>query len=152
MQDALVEVEIPSRVDLVAVVRMVVAAASAAVDALHGDRLDDLRVVVSEATTNAIEANLLAGARARAAGPDGGGDGTGRVLVRCEAEPGVVRLQVSDEGPGMPDPLEIPAMGDPERLTLEGGFGIPLMRQLADRASFDSGPDGTVVDLELRQG
>jgi anti-sigma regulatory factor (Ser/Thr protein kinase) len=140
MQDALVEVEIPSRVDLVAVVRMVVAAASSAVEALHGDRLDDLRVVVSEATTNAIEANLLAG------GTDG------RVVVRCEAEPGVVRLRVRDEGHGMPDPLEIPAMGDPDRLSMEGGFGIPLMRQLSDRATFHTGPEGTVVSLELRQG
>lgn len=140
MEGALVEVEIPSRVDLVAVVRMVVAAASAAVDALHGDRLDDLRVVVSEATTNAIEANLL------------NGEVDGRVLVRCEAEPGVVRLRVHDEGAGMPEPLHIPAIGDPERLNLEGGFGIPLMRQLSDRAEFDSGPEGTVVSLELRQG
>lgn len=139
MEGALVEVEIPSRVDLVAVVRMVVAATSAAVDALHGDRLDDLRVVVSEATTNAIEANLVNG------GPDG------RVLVRCEAEPGLVRLLVHDEGAGMPDPLHIPAMGDPERLSFEGGFGIPLMRQLSDRAEFSSGPAGTVVSLELRQ-
>jgi anti-sigma regulatory factor (Ser/Thr protein kinase) len=139
MEDALVEVEIPSRVDLVAVVRMVVAAASSAVDALHGDRLDDLRVVVSEATTNAIEANLLSG------------EAEGRVLVRCEAGPGVVRLRVHDEGAGMPYPLHVPAMGDPERLSLEGGFGIPLMRQLSDHATFDSTPDGTMVTLELRQ-
>lgn len=140
MQEAVIEVEIPSRVDLVAVVRMVVAAASSAVDALHGDRLDDLRVVVSEATTNAIEANLLRG------GPDG------RVLVRCEAQPGLVRLRVCDEGVGMPDALDvIPAMSDPERLDLEGGFGIPLMRQLSDSAKFSTGPDGTVVSLEIRQ-
>jgi serine/threonine-protein kinase RsbW len=139
MQGALVEVEIPSRVDLVAVVRMVVAAASSAVGALHGDRLDDLRVVISEATTNAIEANLLSG----------GADG--RVVIRCEVEPGAVRLRVLDEGGGMPVPLDIPSMGDPERLNLEGGFGIPLMRQLSDQAEFDSGPGGTVVSLELRQ-
>lgn len=139
MQDAVVEVEIPSRVDLVAVVRMVVAAASSAVDALHGDRLDDLRVVVSEATTNAIEANLLtAGSQ-------------GRVLVHCEAQPGVVRLQVRDEGAGMPPPERMPTMGDPERLAFEGGFGIPLMRQLSDSARFDTGPGGTVVSLEIRQ-
>ena len=141
MQEAVIEVEIPSRVDLVAVVRMVVAAASSAVDALHGDRLDDLRVVVSEATTNAIEANLLRG------GTDG------RVLVRCEAQPGLVRLRVRDEGVGMPDALDvIPAMSDPERLDFEGGFGIPLMRQLSDSAKFSTGPDGTVVSLEIRQG
>lgn len=140
MQDAVIEVEIPSRVDLVAVVRMVVAAASTAVDALHGDRLDDLRLVVSEATTNAIEANLVSR------------DAGGRVLVRCEAQPGVVRLHVSDEGAGFGDPFTLPSIDDPERLEFEGGFGIPLMRQLSDHASFRTGPDGTVVDLEIRQG
>jgi anti-sigma regulatory factor (Ser/Thr protein kinase) len=140
MEDAIVEVEIPSRVELVAVVRMVVAAASTAVDALHGDRLDDLRVVVSEATTNAIEANLRTGKAER------------KVVVRCEARPGVVHLRVRDQGPGMPDPLTVPAMQDPERLSIEGGFGIPLMRQLSDCTTFDSSPEGTVVSLELRQG
>lgn len=141
MQEAVIEVEIPSRVDLVAVVRMVVAAASTAVDALHGDRLDDLRVVVSEATTNAIEANLS----------HGGSDG--RVLVRCEAQPGLVRLRVRDEGSGMPEIEEVmPAMSDPNRLGFEGGFGIPLMRQLSDSAKFSTGPDGTIVSLEIRQG
>ena len=56
----IVEIEIPSRVDFVAVVRMIVAAATNAVEALQGERLDDLRWVTSEATTNAIEANLAA--------------------------------------------------------------------------------------------
>ena len=140
MEDAMIEVEIPSRVDLVAVVRMVVAAASSAVDALHGDRLDDLRVVVSEATTNAIEANLLTGEPQR------------RVVVRCEARPGKVELRVRDEGAGMPDPASVPPRADPERLRIEGGFGSPLMRQLSARPTFDSGPEGTVVTLELRQG
>jgi anti-sigma regulatory factor (Ser/Thr protein kinase) len=139
MQDAVIEVEIPSRVDFLAVGRMVVAAASAAVDALQGDRLDDLRVVVSEATTNAIEANLL------------GGGTDGRVLVRCEARPGLVRLRVQDEGAGMVDAEVMPDIDDPERLAFEGGFGIPLMYQLSDSARFDTGTDGTVVDLELRQ-
>ncbi|MEM9892012.1 MAG: hypothetical protein AAF962_14200 [Actinomycetota bacterium] len=54
VERGLVEIEIPSRVDMVAVVRMIVAAATNAVDAIHGDRLDDLRWVTSEATTNAI--------------------------------------------------------------------------------------------------
>lgn len=139
MQDAVIEVEIPSRVDLVAVVRMVVAAASNAVDALHGDRLDDLRLVVSEATTNAIEANLVHGS------------GSGRVLIRCEAHPGMVRLRVSDEGAGLDDRPALAHIDDPARLDIEGGFGIPLMRELSDVVTFVSGPAGTTVDLILRQ-
>lgn len=139
MQDAVVEVEIPSRTDLVAVVRMVVAAASTAADALHGDRLDDLRLVVSEVTTNAIEANLSNGGR------------PGRVLVRCEVGRGIVRLQVRDQGGGFSSSQRLPLIDDPERLSVEGGFGIPLMRHLSDASNFASGPEGTVVDLELRQ-
>lgn len=134
----LVEIEIPSRVDMVAVVRMIVAAATDAVDAIHGDRLDDLRWVTSEATTNAIEANM--------ARSDGG-----RVMVRCEVASGLVRLAVSDEGPGMPEPAAVPDITDPERLLIEGAFGIPLMQHLSSAMSFQSGQQGTTVEMELHQ-
>jgi anti-sigma regulatory factor (Ser/Thr protein kinase) len=134
-----IEIEIPSRVDMVAVVRMIVAAATNAVDAIHGDRLDDLRWVTSEATTNAIEANL-----ARNEG--------GRVLVRCEVDSGLVRLAVSDEGPGLAEPSSPPEITDPDRLLLEGAFGIPLMRHLSSAVSFhtDNG-HGTTVEMVLHQ-
>lgn len=135
----LVEIEIPSRVDMVAVVRMIVAAATNAVDAINGDRLDDLRWVTSEATTNAIEANLAR-------------DGSGaRVTVRCEVASGLVRLAVIDEGPGLPAPEPVPDMGDPERLFIEGAFGIPLMQHLSSALSFHTGQAGTTVNMELHQ-
>lgn len=134
----LVEIEIPSRVDMVAVVRMIVAAASSAVEAIHGDRLDDLRWVTSEATTNAIEANMAR-------------DDGGRVVVRCEVGAGLVRLAVSDEGPGMPEPAAVPDITDPERLQIEGAFGIPLMQHLSSAMSFHSGQQGTTVEMELHQ-
>jgi anti-sigma regulatory factor (Ser/Thr protein kinase) len=134
----LVEISIPSRVDMVAIVRMIVAAATNAVDAIHGDRLDDLRWVTSEATTNAIEANL--------AHTD-----DGRVQVRCEVATGCVRLMVSDEGPGLPSLATVPDIADPERLLIEGSFGIPLMKHLSSALSFRSGHDGTTVEMELYQ-
>jgi anti-sigma regulatory factor (Ser/Thr protein kinase) len=134
-----VEIEIPSRVDMVAVVRMIVAAATNAVDAIHGDRLDDLRWVTSEATTNAIEANLAR-------------DEGGRVLVRCEVGSGLVRLAVSDEGPGLGEPAAVPDITDPDRLLIEGAFGIPLMRHLASALSFHTGNgNGTTVEMVLHQ-
>ncbi len=133
----LVEIEIPSRVDLVAVVRMVVAAATNAVDAINGDRLDDLRWVTSEATTNAIEANL-----ARASED-------GRVMVRCEVATGTVRLTVTDEGPGFEAPPVLPDITDPERLLQEGAFGIPIMQQLSSAVSFHSGHNGTGTTVEM---
>lgn len=134
----LVEIEIPSRVDMVAVVRMIVAAANNAVDAIQGERLDDLRWITSEATTNAIEANLTQ-------------NEAGRVQVRCEVASGCVRLAVSDQGPGLPSLASIPDITDPERLHIEGSFGIPLMRHLASALSFRSGHSGTTVEMELHQ-
>lgn len=133
-----VEIEIPSRVDLVAVVRMVVAAATNAVEALSGDRLDDLRWVTSEAITNAIEANLSQ-------------NSTGRVAVTCEVEDGVVRLAVKDQGPGMSRPPQVPDMTHPDRLLIEGAFGVPLMERLSSAVTFTSADSGTTVQMELHQ-
>ncbi len=133
-----VEIEIPSRVDLVAVVRMVVAAATNAVEALSGDRIDDLRWVTSEAITNAIEANLSKNA-------------SGRVVVTCEVEDGMVRLAVKDQGPGMSGPVEVPDMTHPDRLHIEGAFGVPLMERLSSAVTFTSAESGTTVQMELHQ-
>ncbi len=135
-----IEIDIPSRVDLVAVVRMVVAAATNAVGALQGDRLDDLRWVTSEATTNAIQANLSTDA-----------NGGGRVAITCEVDEGVVRLSVKDEGPGMPEHYEVPDITHPDRLLIEGAFGIPLMERLASACQFVSAATGTTVNMELYQ-
>jgi anti-sigma regulatory factor (Ser/Thr protein kinase) len=134
----LIEIDIPSRVDLVAVVRMVVAAATNAVGALQGDRLDDLRWVTSEATTNAIQANEAGG-------------GGGRVRITCEVEEGFVRLTVKDEGPGMPEHFEVPDITHPDRLQIEGAFGVPLMERLSSACSFVTAATGTMVMMELYQ-
>lgn len=133
-----VEIDIPSRVDLVAVVRMVVAAATNAVEALQGDRLDDLRWVTSEATTNAIQANLAAA--------EGG-----RVAITCEVDEGLVRLAVKDEGSGIPEQFEVPEITHPDRLHIEGAFGVPLMERLSSACSFVSADNGTTVHMELHQ-
>ncbi|MEM7272912.1 MAG: ATP-binding protein [Actinomycetota bacterium] len=137
-QHGIIEIDIPSRVDLVAVVRMIVAAATNAVEALQGDRLDDLRWVTSEATTNAIQANLSTG-------------GGGRVAISCEVEEGVVRLAVKDEGPGMPEQYEVPDITHPDRLLIEGAFGVPLMERLSSACSFVTADTGTTVQMELYQ-
>ncbi len=134
----LVEINIPSRLDLVAVVRMVVAAATPAAHALDGDRLDDLRWVTSEATTNAIEANMAI-------------EPPGRVVVSCGVDHGGVKLVVSDEGPGMNTAPSVPDITHPERLHIEGGFGIPLIRQLSTAMSLKSAESGTTVEMEIQQ-
>lgn len=134
----LVEIDIPSRLDFVAVVRMIVAAATNAVEALQGERLDDLRWVTSEATTNAIEANLAY-------------DGNGRVAVSCEVDNGIVRLAVKDQGPGMSTTHQVPDITHPDRLHIEGAFGVPLMRRLSSSVNFERADSGTIVQMELHQ-
>ncbi len=135
-----IEIDIPSRFDLVTVVRMIIASCSTAADALVGDRLDDLRWVTSEATTNAIQANQVDAP-------------AGRVTISAVVGEGWVRLSVVDQGPGMPEEKPVPDISEPERLDIEGGFGIPLMRTLSSsEVIFDSSPVGTAVHLELWQG
>ncbi len=133
------EIELPSRTELVTVVRMLVAAGAKASGALHGTRLDDLTWVVSEAVTNAIHANNRRGDHHR-------------VSVRACFEPDVVRLTVVDQGPGMSDTREIPSMEDPSRLEIEGGFGIPLMQSLASAPlEFRTDTGGTSVEIRVAQ-
>lgn len=139
-----VTIDLPSRLDLVTVVRMIVASASFAADSLGGDRLDDLRWVCSEATTNAIQANMTKVEKQ--------GGALGRVTVSCEVGDTWVRLIVVDQGLGLPtgdDPIDMSA---PDRLDLEGGFGIPLMRTLATgEVEFEWTGEGTKVTLELHR-
>ena len=135
----LVTIDLPSRLDLVTVVRMVVGEAASAAGCLKGDRLEDLRLVASEAVTNAIEANLAVG-------------GTGRVKIVCELGTKKVRLQITDEGPGMGASMPLPDITHPDRLAIEGGFGVPLIEKLSDGAAkFTSTKRGTTVEVELSQ-
>lgn len=132
-----VKLDLPSRLDVLTIARMVVAAAAECVKALEGERLDDLRWVISEALTNAIEANLAT-------------DVPGRVMVRVDVYADRVVAEVADQGPGLPPVQPVPDMTEPERLLNEGGFGIPLMQMLTSKpVVFTTGEDGTTVELEL---
>lgn len=134
-----VELDIPSRFDLVTVARMVVAAVASCVEALEGDRLDDLRWVTSEATTNAMQANLRT-------------SNEGRVIIQVQTEAKTVHLTVIDEGPGMPPATVLPDITHPDRLEREGGFGVPLMQMLSSgEVTFHSTTEGTTVEMELHQ-
>lgn len=141
--DILVEIDIPSSVDMVTVVRMVVAAAATAIGSLDGDRLDDLRWVTSEATTNAIQAN-----QRRA--DDEEMPVTPRVRMQCAAGSDFVALTVVDGGNGIDDAPEIPEITHPDRLLIEGGFGVPLMKELTrGDMEYVTGPDGTTLELRV---
>lgn len=148
-----VELEIPPRAEFLGLTRVVAAAVAAAEDSLDEDRLADLRLVVSEVATNAIEAHW------RAAGLDLDVDRDHidpstlpPIHLRYWAGADEVVVEVSDQGKGfaMEDVAVLPPAGDPTRLDHERGLGIPLIRLLADEVDFESTSEGTRVRLVVR--
>ena len=137
MSDA-IEIQIPPRPDYVSLVRVVVAAAAELQPTLAPLRIDDLRVAVSEATTNAIQAHIRSGC-------------TRPVRVTCRCAGGRVSVVVRDEGPGFDADslLAVPPSESPARLGRESGMGISIIRALADEFHVRSSPHGTEACLIL---
>jgi serine/threonine-protein kinase RsbW len=131
-----VELEIPARPEFVALARLVVSAMASTDAVLSDDQVDDLKIAVSEACTNAIEAY------------NGTDD---RVVVRCWSDDLGLRVSIEDRGPGF-DPASLPdhpPPTDPDRLKFERGLGIPLIRALVDDVEISSSPSGTEVRLAV---
>jgi serine/threonine-protein kinase RsbW len=108
---------------------------------LGGDRIDDLMVAVSEACTNALEAQLAAGV-------------TDPIEVSCQVEDDLFEVLVRDHGRGFrPDDLPArPPVSDPRHLDVERGWGIQLMAEFVDELVFDLTGPGTVVCLRMQLG
>jgi serine/threonine-protein kinase RsbW len=107
---------------------------------LPDDRIDDLKIAVSEACTNAIEAYDAV-------------DADERVVVRCRADEMLLEVRIEDRGGGFdPSTLpEHPPVTDPDRLKFERGLGIPLIRSLVDEVEINSSRDGTAVRMVMRR-
>lgn len=134
-----VELEIPPRSDHLALARMVVQKAAAIDSGVPDQRIEDLRLAVSEACANSLDAQDPAG------NPAG-------IHIRIEVDDGSVIVTVTDHAGGFDanalDPM--PPVSDPGRLRHERGLGIPLMRSLVDEIAFIRTSDGTVVRLVVR--
>jgi serine/threonine-protein kinase RsbW len=140
--DRSLELSVPSRTEYIAVVRLVVASLVSARRSVAAERIDDLKLAVSEACTNAVEANLAS----EQSDP--------RVVVAVWEGPERLEVCISDSGQGF-DPERLPThppVTDPDRLNFERGLGIPLIRSLVDAVRFDSGPGGTSVWMTLFGG
>lgn len=139
--DSVIELEIPARPEYVALARLVVSSLASSRRDLADDRVDDLKVAVSEACTNAIEAHREAATDAN-------------ILLRCEEHDDRLVVVVQDRGPGFdPDTLpEHPPVTDPDRLNFERGLGIPLIRTLVDDVEIESSDAGTSVRMILECG
>ena len=137
MTDGIISLAIPAQPEYLSLVRAVVAAAAALDPGLGDDRIEDLRIAVSEATTNAIEAHANLGSEER-------------ITIKCDLGDDRIEVEVQDHVVSGFDPgaLETPApLDEPGRLEHEGGFGIPLMRVLADEMKIRSLDHGTAVQL-----
>lgn len=130
-----VELEFPARTDYVSLARAVVAAVAGVEEGFSDASIDDLRVAVSEAATNAVEATNAAAT-------------SERVRLECRLFDDRVEVQVTDHGQGFEVPAEpeMPSL-DEEGWLPDGGFGLPLMMLLSDEHEFKAHDDGTRVKL-----
>jgi serine/threonine-protein kinase RsbW len=135
------ELVVPARPEYIAMVRLVVSSLAIARRNLADQRVDDIKLVVSEACTNAIEAHAEAGVDAP-------------VTVRVTEGDERIEILVSDRGRGfdIDDLLIHPPPTDPDRLNFERGLGIPLIRTLVDDVQFESSPVGTTVRMVVFGG
>jgi len=138
----LVRLEIPAQPAFVGVARSVVAAIASALDGIDEDRLEDLRVAVSEACTNAVEAHR------RDAVDD-------RIVVRCTTSDEELAVSIEDRRAdsslsAVAD--DVPAAPGPDAPpnTSEQRWGIQLIQALVDDARFRETQEGTAVDLVVR--
>jgi serine/threonine-protein kinase RsbW len=134
----LVRLEVPALPAFVGVARSVVAAVASALDGIDEDRLEDLRVAVSEAVTNAVEAHR------RDAVED-------RVSVTCRSDGAELHVLIEDSGSGF-DVSDVPAAPGPDAppTASERGWGIQLIQALVDDVTFEQTESGTSVDLVVR--
>ena len=100
---------------------------------LHGlrpDRIEDLKTIVAEASTNAMQHG-------------NGGRAEARVIIRLERLADGIKVSVADEGNGFDAAVKDP---DIERIinNLEDpvGFGVFLIRNLADEVAYTRIPAG----------
>jgi anti-sigma regulatory factor (Ser/Thr protein kinase) len=133
-----VELELPPRPEVVSVARLVIGALAASDPLFDDERSADLRLAVSEACTNAIQAQMAREGQPEADVP---------IEMRCVVSDGRIEVAVTDHGPGFdPGDIEVhPAVTDPARLDYEGGLGIPLLRLLTDELEFRPTGVGTTV-------
>ena len=137
----MVELEIPAEPEFVGLVRLFVSSLATTRRELADDRIDDLKLAVSEACTNAIDAHA-------------GSDTDDRVVVTWAEGDDRLEVAVNDRGPGfdLSSLPQHPPVTDPERLNFERGLGIPLIRSLVDEVDFKTSDDGTSVKLVMYCG
>lgn len=131
-----VDLEFPAQMEYVSLVRLVVSGAAQLHPRLSSERIEDLRVAVSEATTNAIRSHEASGS-------------TAQISVNCKVGEDRIEAIICDHGQGFD--LEslppLPEPDSPDRLRHESGMGLRLMRMLADDIEIEPSKSGTCVRI-----
>jgi len=129
--DCVVELEIPARPEYVGIARMAVGALAGIRPGLAYERIDDLRIVVSEACTSAIEVLGMMGS----------------LRLRCVDSPKVLEVRI--EAPRAAFESVFPAGGDagPD----VDSFRISLIRALVDDAELRSAAGTTELCLVVHR-
>jgi len=134
-----IELSIPVRVDYVQLVRAVVGSLASTNPELSTARIADLRLVISEALTNAIRAQEKISV-------------SERLNVLCKLTDSTIEVEVRDKATGFEVDMvpDLPPTESPERLQHERGLGLSIMREMSDGLDIKSGPDGTVVHMTIK--
>jgi len=102
---------------------------------LPEEKLSDVLLAVTEATTNAIiHANKS--------------DASKKVIIDVEIKNSKLIVKVKDEGEGF-DPGEIPDPTEPENLLKDHGRGVYLMKVYMDDLEYKRTPTGMLTILTL---
>lgn len=122
----IVELRIPCKAEWVALARLSVAAVASRLS-FSIDEIEDIKLAVAEACTNAIQH----------------ADGSQFIDIKCEAVPNGLRISVRDHGHGTrPEQIRSRELEE-ERV---GGLGVFLIRSLMDDVQYDVHPDrGTLL-------
>lgn len=126
-----VDLRIPCKAEWVALARLSVAAVASRLN-FSIDEIEDIKLAVAEACTNAIQH----------------AHGSPSIEIKCEAIGGELRLSVRDYGRGTrPEHIRSREPND-ERV---GGLGVFLIRSLMDEVQYDVHPDqGTLLVMVKR--
>jgi len=125
MTEELVRLDFPALPAFVGVARSVVATVATTVEGIDDDRLEDLRLAVSEACTNAVETHH---------------DGDHRVVLRCVLETETLDVHIHDASGGFS-----------AEAIAEQGWGLQLITALVDDVAFtrDNGATGVTLRMNL---
>jgi serine/threonine-protein kinase RsbW len=126
-----VELRIPCKAEWVALARLSVAAVASRLS-FSIDEIEDIKLAVAEACTNAIQH----------------ANGSQWIDIKCEGTGGGLRISVRDHGHGTrPEHIRSRDLEDEQA----GGLGVFLIRSLMDDVQYEVHPDqGTLLVMVKR--